>query len=146
MSIPIDFKEQIDSLKQPYIGNLDTFKEYYVLTKQFPNDETYTRFYENSRNNLQKGMSELFVISNAIQKEIENIKNKTTNLDTNIKNEQERNKELNNKLKGREGDVNGAQTLIDDYNKMYVIQYVSNVTMLVGCVIVGRLMYKTFGS
>ena len=29
MSIPIDFKEQIDSLKQPYIGNLDTFKEYY---------------------------------------------------------------------------------------------------------------------
>jgi hypothetical protein len=144
MSEPINFGSQIDALEQPYPGYLDNFKEYYVLTKQFPNDDSYTRGYECSTANMQKAASDLFVISNNIQSEIEKMKQNTITLNMGIKEEKGRITELQRRYENATGEVGGAQTMISDSKKVYVIQYISNVSIFLGIILAGIIISKTF--
>jgi hypothetical protein len=144
MTEPINFGSQIDALQQPYAGYLDNFKEYYVLTKQFPNDDSYTRGYASSRADLQKASNDLFLINNNIQREIEKIKTRTTTLNQGIQDEKARNAELQQKYENATGEVGGAQTMISDFKKIYVLQYISNVTIFLGIIMSGIILSKTF--
>lgn len=144
MSIPIDFKSQIDTLKQQYPGYLDNFKRYYILTKQFPTDDSYTRGYECSRGNMQKATKDLFLINNNIQLEIEKIKASTIVLNENISNKKAQKVVLERKHTDAIREIGGAQTMISDYKKIYVLQYISNITIFLGLIFTGVLISKTF--
>jgi len=144
MSIPIDFKSQIDTLKQQYPGYLDNFKQYYILTKQFPTDDSYTRGYECSRGNMQKATKDLFLINNNIQSEIEKLKANTLILNRNILDKKTQKVVLQTKHTDAIREVNGAQTMISDYKKIYVLQYISNVSIFIGIIFAGVLISKTF--
>ena len=91
MTESIDFGSKIETLKKQYPGYLDNFKQYYILTKQFPNDDSYTRGYASSRADIQNATKSLFLINNNIQVEIEKLKATTTILNKNIANEKARN-------------------------------------------------------
>jgi hypothetical protein len=144
MAESIDFGSKIETLKKQYPGYLDNFKEYYVLTKQFPNDASYTRGYESSRVDMQNATKSLFMINNNIQVEIEKLKAITTILNKNIANEKARNTTLQKKYEDATGEVGGAVTMISDYKKIYVLQYISNVSIFLGVILSGVIISKTF--
>jgi hypothetical protein len=144
MSEPIDFQSQIDTLKQQYPGYLDNFKEYYILTKQFPNDDSYTRGYESIRGNMQRASKDLFMINNKIQSEIERLKKITIIINQKISDEKVRNTELQKQYDQSIGEVGGAQTMINDYKKIYFLQYITNVFTFLGAMIVGMSLSITF--
>ena len=144
MAESIDFGSKIETLKKQYPGYLDNFKEYYVLTKQFPNDASYTRGYESSRVDMQNATKSLFMINNNIQVEIEKLKATTTILNNNIANEKARNITLQKKYDDATGEVGGAKTMINDYKKIYVLQYISNVSIFLGVILSGVILTKTF--
>ena len=145
MSEPIDFGSPIDTLKQQYPGHLENFKEYYILTKQFPNDDSYTRGYESSRGSMQTASKDLFMINNQIQREIEGLKKNTTILNQKISDEKVRNAQLQKQYDQSIGEVGGAQTMINDYKKIYFLQYITNVFTFLGTIIVGISLSITFG-
>ena len=144
MAESIDFGSKIETLKKQYPGYLDNFKQYYILTKQFPNDDSYTRGYESSRTDIQNATKSLFMINNNIQVEIEKLKATTTILNKNIANEKARNVTLQKKYDDATGEVGGAKTMINDYKKIYVLQYISNVSIFLGVILSGVIISKTF--
>jgi hypothetical protein len=144
MTESIDFGSKIETLKNQYPGYLDNFKQYYILTKQFPNDDSYTRGYASSRADIQNATKSLFMINNNIQVEIEKLKATTTILNKNIANEKARNITLQKKYEDATGEVGGAKTMINDYRKIYVLQYISNVSIFLGVILSGVIISKTF--
>ena len=144
MTESIDFGSKIETLKNQYPGYLDNFKQYYILTKQFPNDDSYTRGYASSRTDIQNATKSLFMINNNIQVEIEKLKATTTILNKNIANEKGRNITLQKKYEDATGEVGGAKTMINDYRKIYVLQYISNVSIFLGVILSGVIISKTF--
>ena len=144
MAESIDFGSKIETLKKQYPGYLDNFKQYYILTKQFPNDDSYTRGYESSRADIQNATKSLFMINNNIQVEIEKLKATTTILNKNIANEKARNITLQKKYEDATGEVGGVKTMINDYRKIYVLQYISNVSIFLGVILSGVIISKTF--
>jgi len=144
MTEAIDFGSKIETLKNQYPGYLDNFKQYYILTKQFPNDDSYTRGYQSSRTDMQNATKSLFMINNNIQVEIEKMKATTTILNKNITNEKARNITLQKKYDDATGEVGGAQTMIHDYKQRYVLQYISNVSIFLGIILSGVIISKTF--
>ena len=144
MTEAIDFGSKIETLKNQYPGYLDNFKQYYILTKQFPNDDSYTRGYQSSRTDMQNATKSLFMINNNIQVEIEKMKATTTILNTKISDEKARNITLQKKYDDATGEVGGAKTMINDYKKIYVLQYISNVSIFLGVILSGVIISKTF--
>ena len=144
MTESIDFGSKIETLKNQYPGYLDNFKQYYILTKQFPNDDSYTRGYASSRTDMQNATKTLFMINNNIQVEIERLKASTMILNQNIENEKARNITLQKKYDDATGEVGGAQTMIHDYKQRYVLQYISNVSIFLGIILSGVIISKTF--
>jgi hypothetical protein len=144
MTESIDFGSKIEALKTQYPGYLDNFKQYYILTKQFPNDDSYTRGYVSSSADIQNASKSLFMINNNIQVEIEKLKATTTILNKNIANEKARNTTLQKKYDDATGEVGGAQTMIHDYKQRYVLQYISNVSIFLGVILSGVIISKTF--
>ena len=144
MTESIDFGSKIEALKTQYPGYLDNFKQYYILTKQFPNDDSYTRGYESSRADIQNASKSLFMINNNIQVEIEKMKATTAILNKNIADEKARNITLQKKYDDATGEVGGAKTMINDYKKIYVLQYISNVSIFLGIILSGVILTKTF--
>ena len=144
MTESIDFGSKIEALKTQYPGYLDNFKQYYILTKQFPNDDSYTRGYESSRADIQNASKSLFMINNNIQVEIEKMKATTAILNKNIADEKARNITLQKKYDDATGEVGGAKTMINDYKKIDVLQYISNVSIFLGVILSGVILTKTF--
>ena len=144
MTESIDFGSKIETLKNQYPGYLDNFKQYYILTKQFPKDDSYTRGYQSSRTDMQNATKSLFMINNNIQVEIEKLKASTTILNTKISDEKARNITLQKKYEDATGEVGGAQTMIHDYKERYVLQYISNVSIFLGIILSGVVISKTF--
>jgi hypothetical protein len=144
MTESIDFGSKIEALKTQYPGYLDNFKQYYILTKQFPNDDSYTRGYVSSSADIQNASKSLFMINNNIQAEIEKLKAMTTILNKNITDEKARNITLQKKYDDATGEVGGAKTMINDYKKIYVLQYISNVSIFLGIILSGVILTKTF--
>ena len=95
----IDFGSQLTNLIKPYNGSLDNLKEYYALVKQYPTDESYSKFYEEARANMQQGMKDIFVVSNNIEKEINGLKDISSILNQQINDEKERNTIMKKKIK-----------------------------------------------
>jgi len=144
MTESIDFGSKIETLKNQYPGYLDNFKQYYILTNQFPNDDSYTRGYQSSRTDMQNATKNLFMINNNIQVEIEKLKATTTILNKNIANEKAHNITLQKKYDDATGEVGGSKTMINDYKKIYVLQYISNVSIFLGVILSGIIISKTF--
>jgi hypothetical protein len=144
MTESIDFGSKIEALKTQYPGYLDNFKQYYILTKQFPNDDSYTRGYVSSSADIQNASKSLFMINNNIQAEIEKLKATTTILNKNITDEKARNITLQKKYDDATGEVGGAKTMINDYKKIYVLQYISNVSIFLGIILSCVILTKTF--
>jgi len=65
-------------------------------------------------------------------------------LNQGIQDEKARNAELQQKYENATGEVGGAQTMISDFKKIYVLQYISNVTIFLGIIMSGIILSKTF--
>ena len=79
---PQVFLSQINTLKEKLPSVLDDFKKYYVFYNKNPEYSEYQQMFENIKGNLQNINSELFMISNNIEKDTENcFKYKNTLLD-----------------------------------------------------------------
>ena len=54
---------EINKLKESYDCNLATFKEYYVLTKLFPQDNSYLQKFTEAKNNMIQLSKSLFLFT-----------------------------------------------------------------------------------
>ena len=67
------FTEQINNIKSSFFPALDDFKKYYVYYNKNPEVDEFQNFYANSKGQLQSLNSDMFLLTNNIQKSIQNL-------------------------------------------------------------------------
>lgn len=139
-------KEEINTLKEQYMCNLGTFKEYYTLTHMYPNDESYLKKFNEAKNNLTQLSKHLFLLNNQLQKKIENMKKDSVSLNTQLDSHEENKDTINDELEYAKSQVGGAVQLSDDYKILYTNQYILNWSFFIGIVVAGWVTYKTFSK
>ena len=67
------FTDKINSLKQQLPAVLDDFEKYYVFYNMNPSNNEYKKLFENIKSNLDSINSQIFVISNDVDKAINDV-------------------------------------------------------------------------
>ena len=138
------FDEQINDIKTRFFSALDDFKKYYVYYNKNPEVDEFQSYYANSKGQLQSMSKELFMTTNNIDKNIDNLDNEMSEISIKLSNEKKLNKELLVLLTNLKNTQNGSEILIDDSKKEYNMQYYTNVEIFIGILIIGGILGTLF--
>ena len=143
---PQVFLSQINTLKEKLPSILDDFKKYYVFYNKNPEYSEYQQMFENIKGNLQNINSDLFMTSNNVEKDTENINDRLQKINALIAKEKMKNKQLKKKLGIVEKKYNGSDELISDYKEIYNLEYLNNFALFYGVIALGGIMAFKFRS
>jgi hypothetical protein len=141
---PQVFLSKINILKEKLPAILDDFKKYYVFYNKNPEYDEYQQMFENIKSNLQSINSDLFMTSNNIEKDTENINDRLQKLNALIEKEKIKNKQLKKRLGIVEKKYNGSDELISDYKEIYNLDYLTNFALFYGVVLLGVVLALKF--
>jgi ASC-1-like (ASCH) protein len=97
--------------------------------------------FENIKTNINKINSDLFVLSNNVSSNTDELNKQLIILNALIVREKQRNRELKRKLGIVEHKSNAADEMITNFREIYESEYLRN-WGLFGCIIVGGLLIK----
>jgi len=135
------FTEKLQVLQEQLPAILEDFKKYYVFYNKNPEYDEYRQMYENMKNNLNKINSDLFVLSNDVSSNTDELNKQLFYLNDLIEQEKQKNKMLKRKLGIVENKSNAADEMITNFREIYESDYLRN-WGLFGCIIVGGLVIK----
>ena len=135
---------EINTLKEAYDCNLATFKEYYVLTKLYPQDNSYLQKFTDAKNNMLRLSKSLFLINNELHKNIEDMNKDSKEVNNNITTQQVETDSVEQELEFATGQVGGAKQMSNDYKKLYTDQYILNWSFFIGGLAALYVTYYTF--
>jgi predicted HAD superfamily phosphohydrolase YqeG len=138
------FTERVQTLQQQLPPILDDFNNYFVLYNKTPNYPEYENMFNNIKQNLNQLGASLFMVSNDVDANIDNINKAFKNLDVLIANERRKNRELKRRLGIVETEANSSKEMIHDYNQMYDEDYLRNWGLFLSTVLVGVSISKMF--
>jgi hypothetical protein len=141
---PQVFLSQINTLKEKLPSILEDFIKYYIFYNKNPEYNEYQQMFENIKGNLQNINSELFMISNNIDKNTETINDRLQKINILIRKEKIKNKQLKRKLGIVEKKYNGSDELISNYKEMYNLDYLTNFALFCGVILLGTIMAIKF--
>ena len=141
---PEFFTERVKTLQQQLPPILDDFNKYFVLYNKTPNYPEYENMFNNIKQNLNSLGASLFMVSNDVDANIDNINKAFKALDILINRERKRNRELKRRLGIVETEANSSKEMIHDYNQMYDEDYVRNWGLFLSTVVVGVSISKMF--
>ncbi len=139
-------RNEINSLKESYDCNLVTFKEYYVLTRKYPHDDSYKQKFNDAKNNLIALSKNLFLLNNKLQLDIEEMKNDSNSLNEKLNSNQETTDSIQTELNFAESQIGGAKQLSEDYKVLYTQQYILNWSFVIGILGAGYITYRFFSQ
>jgi hypothetical protein len=138
------FNEKINTIKYQFFSALDDFKKYYVFFNKNPEVNEFQNYYANSIGQLQTISRELFLTTNSIDQNIEELDKKVSSISIKLQEEEELYKNLMELLENLDNTHNGSEILINDSKKNYNMQYYKNVELLIGIIIVIGLLSTIF--
>ena len=143
---PEYFSNKIVELRQKLPPILDDFKKYYVFYNKNPDYNEYQQMFENIKSNLNSINSELFMVSNDIDKNQDNLNKKLVKLNIMIREEKQKNRELKRKLGMMEDKNDSTDELISNYKEMYDIAYLRNWGLFLSIIVCGFTISKIFNK
>ena len=138
------FIEKVETLQQQLPPVLDDFNKYFVFYNKTPDYPEYQNMFNNIKQNLNSLGASLFMVSNDVDANIDNINKAFKALDILINRERKRNRELKRKLGIVETEANSSKEMIQDYNEMYDDDYLRNWGLFLSTVVVGASISKIF--
>lgn len=138
------FNEKINTIKSQFFSALDDFKKYYVYYNKNPEVNEFQNYYVNSKSQLQGMSRDLFLTTNNIYKNIENLDKQIVDVSVKLDHEKKLNKKMMKLIDYLENTQNGSEIMIDDSKEIYNNQYWKNWEIFAGIVIVSLLLSKLF--
>jgi hypothetical protein len=120
------FNQKLEILQSQLPSILNDFKKYYVFYNKNPEFPEYQQMFQNIKGNLSKINSDMFILSNDVQTNINNLNIKFLNLDKLIQVEKNKNKKIKQKLGLIENKNNASFELISNYKEIYNLGYLRN--------------------
>ena len=132
---PNVFLETLNNLKEQMPSLLDDYQNAYLYYKMSPSYGEYENNFTNIQNNIMSANSKLFMTTNEIKQNIDSINSSLVELNTNIENEKALNAKLKTEVGLIESNIDSSKQRIDDYNELYKLKYLNNISILIGIVI-----------
>lgn len=141
---PEIFTQRIETLKEQLPSILDDFNKYFVLYNTDPSYPEFGTMFNNIKQNLNSLSASLFMVSNDVDLNTDEINKTFKKLDGLITKERIKNRELRRKLGIIEEQNNSSKELIDNYNEMYDTDYLRNWGLFLSTIVVGVSISKMF--
>jgi methyl-accepting chemotaxis protein len=141
---PEMFAQRIETLKEQLPSILDDFNKYFVLYSTDPSYPEFGTMFNNIKQNLNSLSASLFMVSNDVDANTDEINKTFKKLDVLITKERRQNRELRRKLGIIEEQNNSSKELIDNYNEMYDADYLRNWGLFLSTIVVGVSISKMF--
>jgi hypothetical protein len=136
------FDEKIKNIKNSFFSALDDFKKYYVYYNKNPEVDEYQNFFATSKGQLQGLNSEIFLVTNNIQKNIKNLDEEMKIISNKLKDEKDLNEELLKLINKIQTTEDGSATMIHDAKEEYNIQYYKNWELFIGILVLTGISVK----
>jgi hypothetical protein len=136
------FNEKIKTIKGSFFSALDDFTKYYVFYHKNPEVDEFQNFFTNSKGQLQKLNSDMFLVTNKIQQKIKDLDLEMQEISHKLNAEKELNGELLTLINRIRTTQDGSAIMIDDAKDEYNIQYYKNWEMFMGSVILLGICVK----
>ena len=140
------FDDKINNINTTFFSALDDYKKYYVYYNKNPEVNEFQNYYANSKSQLQNLSRDLFITTNNIDKNIEDLNTKMEAMSLKLQDEKKLNGELMKLISNLTNTKSGSELLIDDSKEEYNVQYYYNWELVIGIFIVGGLLITSFRS
>jgi len=140
------YQEQINNKATSFLSALDDFKKYYVYYNKNPEVQEYNKNFTDSKEQIQTISSDVFQITNTIQRKIEEKTRAMSGIEMKLQRQkvllQEQEKSINN-LKSVQA---GSSVMIDDSKTDYIFNYYKNLEIFIGILILLGLLVSPKAS
>ena len=140
------FNEKIITIKDSFFSALDDFKKYYVYYHKNPEVDEYQNFFSNSKSQLQKLNSDMFLVTNVIQSKIKDLDTEMKTVTHKLNDEKELNGELLKLINRIQTTQDGSAIMIDDAKDEYNMQYYANWEIFMCIVVVMGISVKILNN
>ena len=137
-------KQKLEGEHSSFFSALDGFKTAYVNHEVYPDDEEYDLEYFLLLNNLKSIKKELDDIKSEQEQILENNEKELEELNVYIKEQKDENKHYRKELNNLNMLDNGSKVLKYDTELHYNKQYMQNVIMVIGNVLLTGATYSLF--
>ena len=141
---PNHYVEKVHTLQKQLPFILDDFKKYFVLYNKDTNYPEYQNMFETVKSYLTTLSSDLFVVSNEVDSNIDKVGNLFNKIGELIKKEKQHNIKLKRSLGMVEQKANSSDEMIDNYNEMYDAEYLQNWGLAISILVAGVCISKSF--
>ena len=138
------FDEKIKGIQNSFFSALDDFKKYYVYYNKNPEVDEYQNFFTTSKGQLQGLNSDIFLVTNNIQKKITDLNTEMEEISIKLKYEKKLNTELLSLINNIQTTEDGSAIMIDDAKDEYNIQYYKNWELFIGIIVFTGISVKMF--
>lgn len=140
------FLIDIKNIQEKLPAILDDFKKYYIFYNKNPTYTEYQTMFENLKGNLNSINSELFKITNSVEKDTQKFSNKFSELNKLITNEKNKNIKLKSVYDKINDNLHGSKIMIDEYKQIYNEKYVNNIFIFIGIIVNAIILAKIFSG
>jgi hypothetical protein len=137
---------KLESNTQRFNSALDDFSNSYLNYKMYPNYNEYQQIYANSQGVIDALQAEVFIATNDVQKNIDNLNKLVKELNTKIAGEKTKQTTLKSQLSGVTSDSNGSGLLAIQSKTLYFDKYVYNITLIIGIFILFYSLFKVYAK
>jgi hypothetical protein len=140
------FTQRLETLEGQMPPMLDDFSKYYVFYNKNPENSEYQQFFNNIKSNLNTLNSQLFMVSNDVVYNTQQLNEKLHDLDEAINKEKKTNRKLKKNLGIVENKNSAAAVLITNYKQMYDYGYLRNWGLVISIIIAGFTISKVYSN
>jgi predicted RNase H-like nuclease (RuvC/YqgF family) len=139
-----DYTDKINALESQFKAALNDYKKAYVLYKSNPTFDEYKNNFFSLQKNIKNMNSSLFIVTNEIETNIDSLNNEINKIGGSLEKEKNKDEELSKKLLQINRGISSADVMRSNYNELYFVQYVKNLTTILGIFMVSVIFVRTF--
>jgi hypothetical protein len=137
---------KLETITQKFDSSLDDLSESYLNYKMYPEYNEYGRMYSNTSGIIDSLQADVFVSTNDVQKNIDNLNKLISDLNKKIAAEKIKQTKLKAELVNINSQANGSGLLTIQSKTLYFDNYVYNITLIVGILILFYSLFKVYSK
>lgn len=134
----------LNTLKTSFPTTLETFRQSYIVHHTHPDAQESANIYAQNTGQIAAANAALFLLKNTVQSETDTIIGLTNTLDTALRREKSSYTTVLDKISQKKGKDRSAHHLIRESKESYKYQYMKNVTIIAGDLLLIYLIYHLY--
>lgn len=138
------YYERIDGNIRQFFSTISEFIPSHITSLVYPDNYQYLNTSNTNKALVEKVIGDLYMINNNIKSNIENIKNENNTLENNLKTQETSHTQLLNEYQDKVSINNGSDVLFNESVDLYKMQYLINIFIIIGVIILIISLYQIY--